>query len=290
MARSYDIVVIGDDDWQPQSTLNVRCIRRFEDVTIRLHNHELQFLEHEVRWNTVHGVIWRGQFDESPVLERHLLEVISASGVPCINAAESLLCRGSRVASQTTLRARGLPVVGETLLGGRRALASHSPTFPTVLKIGELQMGYGKALCRDRECFDNLVDVAGITKDVIALESFIPYRRDLRCLYINRRMTATERVPSQWRANVAPRELRRVNLPIKLRTSTANAAAALGASIVGLDWLQLPDDSWIILEANLSPGLDSAQKARVLEILRHEMQLSRKPIRPRKSTKGPTTT
>jgi ribosomal protein S6--L-glutamate ligase len=207
-------------------------------------------------WKSVDGVIWRHQFDQDVSRETALLQMIDYSGVPSINAAQSVLAYGGRLAGMVALKRGGLEIQEQIIAVGSDALSYTVPKFPAVLKVGNAHMGYGKALVKDEESWRDLADVAMLSDDFCCIEPFVPYRRDVRILSFMGTIYAIDRVPSGWKANVQPVAVHRIEPPHELVELGHSALAILGVDIVGLDFLQANDGRWILLEANLSPGLD----------------------------------
>ena len=207
-------------------------------------------------WSPVTAVAWRGQFDEHFKTQHAALSLVRASGVRCLNSANAIICASDRVSLAAQLKKCGLPVVSAHYFLGSAGIGYfHTPTLPCVLKIGNWHMGYGKLKVCTREVWSDAADLAFITHEAMAVEPFLKYRRDLRILILGDSMVCFERVPSQWRANVCPAEGRIVDLPTELADMSKKAALCIGAEILGVDWIELDDGQWVLLEANIAPGL-----------------------------------
>jgi ribosomal protein S6--L-glutamate ligase len=203
----------------------------------------------------VSAVIWREQAKSTRAQERFILEIIHRSGVPCINPAKCLLAYEDRLASKTALMVAGLPMLPEEVLFGQMAILNYQPKFPCVLKAGNNHCGFGKARATNDEEWVDMADMAAAVNEYICIEPFIKYQRDLRYQIIGDDIYALERVPSCWKANASPERIETIDIDPKLEELSRKAAEVLGANVVGVDFIQDEDGEWLMLEANLIPGL-----------------------------------
>jgi ribosomal protein S6--L-glutamate ligase len=118
-------------------------------------------------------------------------------------------------------------------------------------------MGYGKCRITSDDVWKDSVDMAIASRDIVAIEPFVGYRRDIRILLVGQRVFAAERVAGrgQWKANVCPDRVYVTDPPEMLVKLTRKAAAVLNMEIVGADWIEDGDGNWILLEVNPAPGL-----------------------------------
>jgi ribosomal protein S6--L-glutamate ligase len=224
-------------------------------VELVYHQHKL-CLVHNARLVKISSVIWRAELESIGQHERAVLEIIRRSGIPCINTAKCLLDNNDRVASKTTLREAGLPIVEDDIIKGKMAFLHYQPRFPCVLKIGDNHGGFGKARVNSNAEWEDVMDLAAVSRDYVCIEPFIKYIRDVRYLLVIGETFAIERVPSIWKANVNPTAVNNIAIDQELESLARRAANALGASVIGVDFIQDQEGRWWLLEANLIPGLD----------------------------------
>ena len=167
-----------------------------------------------------------------------------------------MLNYGSNLAMYNALLKSGLPVLQKDITYGKSSLDFYMPTFPCVLKLGDYHMGYGKALARDKETWQDILDLAVLSNKPISVEKYVNYVKDIRCYYINGEVFCIERVPSNWKANVFPKDTKQFFAPQKIIDDTIKFSKAIGADILGLDWIMNNEGNWYVLEGNLSPGMD----------------------------------
>lgn len=268
------IVVNGERDWQAfLPGLNVRqrwlqsCAWIYQDGALWVADREGAL--------RVDGVLWRlGAVRPEPA-HRTALELIRLAGVPCVNPAATLLRGYDRLGMLNELRAGGLPIHLATAVSGPAALARIEPELPAVAKAGNLHGGWGKALLRDRESWNDLRDVLFISEDHVTLEPYIAYVRDIRVLDVGGEQWAMARRGAGWKANVATARYELIAVPEPLAAMTRRAMAHLGADLLGLDFLETRAGEFALLESNDIPGLsgfpDAARQA-VARILRERLR------------------
>lgn len=250
-------LVLGERGWPEEWGIACVAFEELDKRGLRL-TPGLQLEIHDAsgNWTPVDGIAWRGQFDEHFNTQHAALSLIRASGVQCVNSAQTILRATDRISLAAELRNSGLPVVpAHYFLGSSGIGYFHSPSLPCVVKIGNWHMGYGKFKASTQEVWSDAADLAFITHEVMAVEPFLNYQRDLRVLILGDTLICFERVPSQWRANVCPTEGRIVETPKELAKMSKLAASTIGADVLGVDWVQLEDGEWVLLEANIAPGL-----------------------------------
>ena len=170
---------------------------------------------------------------------------------------------GSNLSMYNALCKANMPVLKKTTVSyGISSLAFCEPSFPVVLKIGNYHMGYGKALVRNSENWQDFIDMAVLFNEPVSLEPYVAYKTDIRCQYITGNVTCIERKPDHWKANVNPAEVKPFTPPERIIEETTRFADSINADILGLDWIQSINDDWVVLEGNISPGLNDPQKDR----------------------------
>lgn len=274
------LLVVGDNHWPLEPNLVAVSLDAPSPYSLRAGSGSLEVHVPEEGWTNVVGVIWRGQFDTNFRREHDLLSLLTVTEVPCVNSVSCLLASGVRATGNHRLTQAGLPVLEGLYFWGRSGISyDFEPVLPAVLKVGNWQQGFGKAKADNLEQWQDLLDLAVTSDEIICVEPFVPVSRDLRCLTVYGRTIAIERRGRHWKANVNPYEVRMVELPAPIASLQAEAVECLGADIAGVDWIQLVDGTWKILEVNLSPGLASRGlfdfRSYVLECFRQSHCLTR---------------
>ena len=251
-------VVLGEKKWVENE--KVQCID-FDDIDkVGFHlnsNLDLEIHDHAGNWFQVAGVLWRGQFDREPLRQHALLSFLKSSSTPCINSANINLAYGDRLSMHAGLKKLGYPVIEADFLFGANSYSYFfEPALPCVIKVGNWHMGYGKMKCTTKENWLDAVDMASISRDYVGVEKFIHYKRDIRVLIIGEYVCCIERIPSQWKANVCPLQVNKVEAPESIKKLSTEISSRLGSNILGIDWVEDTYGNWKILEANLAPGLE----------------------------------
>lgn len=273
----HRLLVLGEASWPSDDQVLSIGFESLDRRGLKL-SPELELAIHDEKgdWERVFGVVWRGQFDELSATQHNILHLVRASGVPCINSALALLRGSHRIAVATALKRQNLPVVPSYYFLGSAGIGYFfEPSLPCVVKAGNWHMGYGKVKTTTKEAWADTVDLAVLLRDLIGVEPYLSYTRDLRVLIVGEEVIGFERIPSQWRANVSPSEGNIVELPERILKQSKEAAMCLQADVLGVDWVQVEDGSWVILEANIAPGLELAGhdfRPRVLSLLRTKLR------------------
>lgn len=229
------------------------------------------------------AILWRlGAVSPSPK-HRACLELIRLAKLPCVNPAATLLRGYDRLGMLAELREAGLPVIDfDVFLGCEDALEQLEPPLPAVIKVGNLHGGLGKALAHDTAQWRELTTLAALASSAhdtyISVEPFIDYVRDVRCLGVGGRFWAMERRAPGWRANVDTAAYELIPPPGPLRGWTHRAMTHLGADVLGLDFLEREDGSWVLLESNDIPGVlgwDEEVPRHIARCLRERMEQAR---------------
>lgn len=248
------IVVNGERDWQNYLPgLEVRRVRLQESQWLYLDGKLWVF---DGQSSRVDAVLWRLGAVRPHPNHRAVLEMLRMSGVLCVNPAKTLLRGYDRLSMLNELKEAGLPVVSCTVAVGERVLERLTPELPAVLKVGNYHGGFGKALSHDEAHWADLRDLAFTSEDYATIEPYIPYVRDIRCLAIGEEIWAMSRRGSLWRANTQTTHHEIIAVPWLLAEHTRRAMKHLEADILGLDFLERQDGSFVLLESNDIPGLD----------------------------------
>ena len=253
-------LIIGENDWPKHEGVLAVDFPSLDSIGLRLkHDRTLEVHKSSGAWQRVKGVLWRGQYDLEFAKEHALLCMIRASTSPCINNAECAFRYSDRISMFGAMQSIGLPTLPVTFFCRSAGLDTLSDSeLPCVIKVGNWHMGYGKMKCDTHSSRLDAVDMAHIAKDYVAIEPFIVYRRDIRILIVGDKHVAIEREPSQWKANIHPKSMKVVDIPICIVEMSRALACKVGAAIIGVDWIQDSRDRWFVLEANLSPGLNGS--------------------------------
>ena len=204
----------------------------------------------------VHAVLWRVGVVNPEPWHRGVLDLIRISGVPCLNSAESLLRGFDKLSMYAEMKAAGLPVISSEMAVGAHSLSLLKPVLPCVLKVGNHHGGLGKARAMDTSQWSDLVDLAAIMPDYSVVEPFISYLADVRCLIVGDRVWCLRRENEDWKVNRGTATPVLIDPPAELENWTRIAHRHLNAFILGLDFIQSPDGSWLLLECNDVPGLE----------------------------------
>lgn len=253
------ILVIGENDWPSEDGLICLGLADLDQRGLMIaRNGDLMLHDSVGKWRSVDRVIWRAQEGRDTARQHAALSLVAASSATCLNPPDSLLRYGTRVLNYGALRKGGLPVITSCPLLGANAISYfYTPDFPAVLKVGDWHMGYGKCRVADAEAWNDAIDMAVIADDIVSIEPFIDYRRDLRILLVGEELVGVERIPAShhWKANVCPDEIKRVDPPLMLKEMSRRAASVLGMSVLGADWIEDKAGNWYLLEVNSAPGL-----------------------------------
>ena len=253
----HTLLVLGEREWPEENDVVCIDFGDLDKTGLRLTPElELQVHDNVGNWTPVSGIAWRGQFDRHASSQRAAFSLVCASGLPCLNSQACILRASDRVSLAVRMQNGGLPTVpAHYFLGSSGIGYFHTPTLPCVLKFGNWHMGYGKIKAPTQEAWSDAADLPFIVHGSVAVEPFLDYRRDLRVLILGETVLAFERIPSQWRANVCPAEGRFVEVPDDLFQMSQLARSIVDAEVIGVDWVQLKSGKWVLLEANLAPGL-----------------------------------
>lgn len=255
MHDSRNILIVGFSSWPKHEGYCCYCVKSPYELDLILENGHLSLVT-QGQCIPLYGVIWQPAFQQVSRRIRHLLNMIRFSSARCLNPASSFLMYEDRLDSLFRLREAGLPVLPQDIVSGEMALLNYRVSTPTVMKIGNHHGGFGKARISDLQQIEDCLDLAAASHDYVAFEPFVNYRQDIRVTVVGDKQFSMERVPSSWKANASPKEIRIIEAPTEPKLMAFQAAKALECALVGCDFLLTEDNQWILLEANMICGLD----------------------------------
>lgn len=203
----------------------------------------------------VDAVLWRVGVIRPEPWHRAVLDLIRIARIPCVNSAESLLRGFDKLSMYAEMIKAGLPAIPASIAVGPDAAGLLTPTLPCVVKVGNHHGGLGKARALTLEQWQDLADMAALTNDYTITEPYIDYAADVRCLAIAQDVWCMRRDSADWKVNRGAATPHLIDPPSELVRWTLAAAHHMGATIVGLDFLQTRSGGWQLLECNDVPGL-----------------------------------
>jgi [lysine-biosynthesis-protein LysW]--L-2-aminoadipate ligase len=208
------------------------------------------------------GDVALGRLDVLPTLEgvepgMWELRRAKARGVHVLNEAGSLLAAHDKLATALRLAAAGVGHPRTAHLDGSSALPNLTPPLVVKPRFGS----WGRDVYRCEDAVELAACLATLSgrgwaerQGVLVQELVPPCGYDLRVIVAAGQVAgAIERVAAdgEWRTNVALGGWRRpTDPPAGARALAVEAAAALGADLVGVDLLPMPDGGWSVLELN----------------------------------------
>ncbi len=264
-------VINGEHSWAGSFPGFEVIQRRLQECAWILRDGELWSVGRESAVK-IDGVLWRvGAIRPQPA-HRMALDVIRLSGVPCTNPAATLVRGFDRLGMLAELKEAGLPIISFDVAVGDDMARRLGREFPLVVKAGNHHAGLGKTRVQSAAEWPDVADLLFAVDDYVTVEPFIDYRRDVRCLAVGERVWAMAREGASWKANVDTRKHALIDPPEQLAQWTRRAMEHLRADVLGLDYLERQDGSWVLLESNDTPGFSgfpetvrSAVASRLLE-------------------------
>lgn len=256
-ARPTIVVINGEHDWSHH-------FDRLADVTVErrtLQSTSWLLRDGALRIYDAAGVVrpdailWRVGAIRMLPRYRSVVDLMRLADVPSVNPAGCVARCFDRLGCAAEMKAAGLPIVAPSAAVGDGILAKIGLPAPFVVKAGNHHAGLGKTLVEDDARWPELADLLFAVDDAIAAEPYLPHVRDIRCLIIGDAIWAMARESRGWRANVNTRKHALLDPPAQLCAWTRRARDHLGADVLGLDFLELPDGRYALLECNDSPGL-----------------------------------
>lgn len=198
-------------------------------------------------------------------IEPGLLQLLWAErrGSIILNRAQALLTTHDKLRTAAALDRAHLPHPSTRHV--RPGESPSQPLAPVVLKPRFGSWGRDVRLCRtDTEVVDTLREFSSRTwfrrHGVLAQEVIPTQGFDLRVLVANGRVVgAVERhpQPGEWRTNVSVGASKQAVVPDEnARTLAVAAAEAVGADLIGVDLMPLPDGGYAVIELNGAADFD----------------------------------
>lgn len=211
-------------------------------------------------------IFWRLGAVNPEVKHRNILELIEYSGVPCVNAASTLLMGYERLSMLNRLKKLGLPVIDFNVATNTTQLKNMEIQFPFVVKVGNHHGGYGKSLVSNEEQWEELKDLLFIHQDYVTTEKFINYKYDIRYLAINNKVWAMKRKGKYWKANSLTQDYQLIEPEKEWIEKVKLLQENIKADIVAIDVLETENGEKVILEYNDIPGLSGFPEDAKLEL------------------------
>ena len=142
--------------------------------------------------------------------------------------------------------------------------------YPIVMKFPEGTQGKGVMFAESPSSASALLDAMGVLKQPVLVQEYVETEgTDIRALVVGEKVIAAMRrkaKPGEQRANIhAGGTGEAVQLEHKTAKIAVAAAQALGADVCGVDILESPLGP-LVIEANISPGLQGLQKVTPLNL------------------------
>jgi ribosomal protein S6--L-glutamate ligase len=212
-------------------------------------------------------ILWRVGAIKPAAKHRAALELISLSGIPCVNSAETLLKGYDRLTMLAGLKELNFPVISFNAATSSSQLKNILMPFPFVIKAGNYHGGFGKVLVEDERKLQDIKDLLFITEDYITVEPFINYERDLRYLAIGKKVWAMARKGKYWKANVETTDFVLIEPEEELSRQTRLLQSYLKADIVAIDILEEKNGNRYFVEYNDIPGLSGFPEETRIELI-----------------------
>ena len=258
-----NILVVGEESWKIPEHSDVAIYCRKDPADVDLYSDSsrtLYMLDESDKWIIVDYVIWRCQFCENYSIEHKILDLINFTKTKCINSASTNIMFGHNISMFNAMNECNMPVIPRRFMIGRRSTVFVHPECDVeVFKIGDYHSGYAKSIIRNKETYQDTIDMACLFDDIQSLEPFVNYVQDVRILKIGTSFGVYERIPSMWKANVCPHFLKELSIndiPAEIIEHTNALSEYIKADVIGVDWIKDADGHWYALEANLAPGLE----------------------------------
>ncbi len=143
-------------------------------------------------------------------------------------------------------------------------------TFPVVMKLPAGTHGKGVMFAESAESARSMIDALALLGVPFLMQEYIETRgKDIRCIVVGEKVVAAmmrTAAKGERRANIhAGGYGERIQIDEKTRAAAVNAAKACGADICAVDLL-LGIKGPLVLEINLSPGLQGIQKTTKIDV------------------------
>jgi ribosomal protein S6--L-glutamate ligase len=200
-------------------------------------------------------ILWRVGAIRPQAKHKTALDLIALSGVPCVNAATTLLRGYDRLSMLTTLKQCGLPVIAFNAATASTHVKNIEIDFPFVVKAGNYHGGFGKVLVDTPERWQDVKDLLFVTEDYVTVEPYIKYERDIRYLAVGNNVWAMARRGKFWKANVETTDFVLIDAEPELTAQVKKLQQYLQADIVAIDVLEDAHGDKFVVEYNDIPGL-----------------------------------
>lgn len=214
---------------------------------------------------------------EQIVFRMDALAVLESAGVPVVNAPKALETAIDKYLALSRLSGAGLPVprtiVCQTYADAMRAFEELRGDVVVKPLFGS--EGKGIARLNDVEMAHRAFRMLDQFGAVIYLQEFICHEGfDLRILAVGDELFAMRRRnEDDWRTNISRGGTgERTTLSLEIESLARQAAAAVGATLAGVDLLTARDGSCYVLEVNAVPGWRALSRVLDVDIASHVIQ------------------
>jgi len=211
------------------------------------------------------------RLDVSPTLDRvepglGEIAALSRRGVRLLNSPAALLAAHDKRETAVRLGNAGIPHPRTLHLYRLEEVRAFHPPF--VLKPRFGSWGQDVMLCRDirelERCLARVGAKSWFRRHGVLIQELVPpLGYDLRLIVAGERVVGAERrraAPGEWRTNEALGGRAEQAQPSEQEAVLAvKAARAIGADLVGVDLLPLPDDGSVVIEVNGAVDFDAEE-------------------------------
>ncbi|MCS7177897.1 MAG: lysine biosynthesis protein LysX [Anaerolineae bacterium] len=189
-------------------------------------------------------------------------QMLSASGMPTVNAPEVIAVCGDKLQTSLALACRGVPTPTIRVAFSPEAalVAMEELGYPVVLKPLNGSWGRLQAKINDRDAAEAILEhkqtLGGYTHSIFYIQEYIPKPgRDIRSFVVGgETIAAIYRTSSHWITNTA-RGAQASHCPItpEIDAISRAAAEAVGGGVLAVDILEAPDGRLLVSEVNHTP-------------------------------------
>lgn len=211
------------------------------------------------------------RLDVSPTLDRvepglGEIAALRRRGVRLLNSPESLLAAHDKCETAVRLGNAGIPHPRTLHRYRPEDVRAFDPPF--VLKPRFGSWGQDVMLCRDlgelERCLATLAARSWFRHHGVLIQELVPpLGYDLRVIVAGERVVGAERrhaAPGEWRTNEALGGRAEQAQPSEQEAALAvDGARAIGADLLGVDLLPLPDDGSVVIEVNGAVDFDAEE-------------------------------
>ncbi len=193
---------------------------------------------------------------EEVIFRMDLLGRIAAAGTPVVNPPRALEIAIDKYLTLTHLAEAGLPVPNTLVVQDGEAARRGWQRFGGDCVLKPLFGSRGRGVVRITSASDLATTLA--SGGVFYLQEYIPHPGwDVRVLVVGERLFAMRRraATGEWRTNLAlGGQAEGLELPAEWGDLARRAAAAVGATLAGVDLLPAHGGRLVVLEVNAVPG------------------------------------